>query len=188
MNLELRIKNYKKILLFCCFVVLLFCQINITMAATCSDGGGVCLLPDNCGEGNYIDNSATGCNAGEACCKQTPSASIVGNINCAKEAGSVSECGLNDFLVVAVNVANWILGITGSLALLMFIYGGAVFLISSGNTEQVTKAKQIIIGSIIGLVIVFSSWLIIDFVFKAVGLPDDVDWSSSDWFSILNPN
>lgn len=84
-----------------------------------------------------------------------------------------SNCGnyqLSDFMVIAINVANWILGITGSLALAFFIYGGVMFLISAGSPEMVTKAKQIIIGAVIGLVIVFASYTIIRFVFQAAGL------------------
>src|SRR6056297_1703609 len=44
---------------------------------------------------------------------------------------------LNDVLLIGVQVSNIILGIVGSLALLMFIYGGFMFLISSGNSEKV---------------------------------------------------
>ena len=37
------------------------------------------------------------------------------------------------------NVINSVLGIIGSLALVMFIYGGATWMLSAGNQEQVTK-------------------------------------------------
>ncbi len=103
-------------------------------------------------------------------------------VNCTEDAATHPKCcgdfTLNDFIAIAIAVSKWILGITGSLALLMFIYGGVMFLISSGNTEQITKAKQIIIGSVIGLVIVFASWLIIQFVFKATGL----EWEGKSGF------
>jgi len=77
---------------------------------------------------------------------------------------------LNDILQTGVNVAQWILGIVGSLTLLMFIYGGFMLLISGGNSESVTKGKKIIMGAIIGLIIVFSSYLIIEFSLSALGL------------------
>lgn len=93
-------------------------------------------------------------------------ASLVDGIPCATE----GKCELSDFMKIAINVANWILGITGSLALAFFIYGGVMFLISAGSPEMVTKAKQIIIGAVIGLVIVFASYTIIRFVFQAAGL------------------
>ncbi|PIT93915.1 hypothetical protein COU00_01790 [Candidatus Falkowbacteria bacterium CG10_big_fil_rev_8_21_14_0_10_43_11] len=72
-------------------------------------------------------------------------------------------CTLNDFVQLGVNVANWILGVVGSLALLFFIYGGLTMIISSGKSESVQKAKTILTNAIIGLIIVFTSWVIINF-------------------------
>ena len=82
---------------------------------------------------------------------------------------------LNDLVQVGVNVSVLILGIVGSLALVMFIYGGVTMLISAGNSEKVTKAKNIIIASVIGLVIVFFSYAIIRLVMDSLG----VDWTGT---------
>ncbi|HPT08652.1 MAG TPA: hypothetical protein PLE28_03090 [bacterium] len=79
---------------------------------------------------------------------------------------------LNDLLKVGVNISEIILGIVGSLTLLMFVYGGVMMLISSGNSEQVTKAKGILMAAIIGLIIVFASYTIIQFVMSALGIND----------------
>jgi len=77
---------------------------------------------------------------------------------------------LNDFLFLAVNVSQWILGIVGSLALLMFVYGGLTFVLSGGSAQAVDKGKKILIGAVIGLAIVFASWTIIRFSMSALGL------------------
>ncbi len=87
--------------------------------------------------------------------------------------GNATDCGnytMNDFLVLAINISRWILGLVGSLSLLMFIYGGFMFLISAGSSETVAKAKGIIVAAIIGLTIVFSSFMIIQFVLKSMGI------------------
>jgi len=76
---------------------------------------------------------------------------------------------LDVFMLLAINIANWILGIVGSLALLFFIYGGFTFLISAGNTAQVDKGKKILGGAVVGLLIVFCSYLIIKFSLQAFG-------------------
>ncbi len=92
--------------------------------------------------------------------------------------GYNGNCGnyeINDFIILAVKVSNWILSIVGSLVLLMFIYGGFMFLISAGSSESITKAKNILIAAVIGLIIVFSSWLIIKFVIGSMGL----DWKGT---------
>lgn len=87
--------------------------------------------------------------------------------------GDATTCGnyqVNDFVVLAIKIANFILGIVGSLTLIMFIYGGVMFLISAGSSDKVGQAKKIIIASIVGLLIVFSSWLIIKYTTEALGV------------------
>jgi hypothetical protein len=81
--------------------------------------------------------------------------------------GSPNGCGnysLNDMLALGVNVANWILGVVGALALLFFVYGGFVFILSGGSEEKVREGKTVLMNAIIGLVIVFASYLIVQFV------------------------
>jgi phosphotransferase system glucose/maltose/N-acetylglucosamine-specific IIC component len=81
-------------------------------------------------------------------------------------------------MLLAVNIARWILGIVGSLSLVMFIYGGFMFLISGGSSESVQKAKKIILAAVIGLIIVFCSWLIIRFVLKT--LNPNINWTGQE--------
>jgi len=52
-------------------------------------------------------------------------------------------------------VINSVLGIVGSLALLMFVFGGLTWMTSSGNAEKIQKGKNIIVWAAIGLVIIF---------------------------------
>lgn len=85
---------------------------------------------------------------------------------------SATYCGdytINDFVSLVILASQWILGIVGSLSLIMFIYGGFMFLISSGSSDKVGQAKKIIVAAVIGLIIVFSSYLIIKFVIGALG-------------------
>ena len=91
---------------------------------------------------------------------------------------------LDDMVLIAIRASRWILGIVGSLALLMFIYGGVMFLISSGSSEKITQAKNILVAAVIGLLIVFGSFLIIQFVLKTVG----VNWDGSTKISMAAPN
>jgi hypothetical protein len=79
-------------------------------------------------------------------------------------------CQLNDFMILAVNVSKIILGLCGSLALGAFVYGGFMFLISAGSREKVEKAKTIIKSAIIGLIIIFVSYTLVGFIFRALGI------------------
>ena len=77
---------------------------------------------------------------------------------------------LDDMVLIVIRASKIILGIVGSLALLMFIYGGIMFLISSGSSDKITKAKDILVAAVIGLIIVFGSFLIIKYVLQVIGI------------------
>ncbi|MFH1661950.1 MAG: pilin [Candidatus Falkowbacteria bacterium] len=63
-----------------------------------------------------------------------------------------------------------VLGIVGSLSLVMFIYGGFIWMTSSGNAESVTKGKNTLIWATLGLVVIFSAYAILRFVFTELGV------------------
>lgn len=99
--------------------------------------------------------------------------------------GNCGNYSLNDMVSVALKVSNFILGIVGSLALLAFVAGGVMWTISAGNQEMVTRGKQTILGAIIGLAIVFASYMIIQLVYGALGISaaDAGKWAVSNWFN-----
>jgi hypothetical protein len=66
-------------------------------------------------------------------------------------------------------IINYALGIIGSLALVMFIYGGLTWMLSAGNQEQVAKGKQIVIWAALGIAIIFTSYALVRFVITAIG-------------------
>lgn len=96
---------------------------------------------------------------------------------------SDGTCQVSDFTILLIRVSQIILGLTGSLSLLAFVYGGTMFLVSSGNKETVEKAKSTLIGAVVGMFIVFASYTIIGFVFKAFQIPGNEQWATSSWFS-----
>jgi len=61
-------------------------------------------------------------------------------------------------------------GIMGSLALLVFIYGGAVWLTSAGNPEKVKKGTSAMVWAVLGMVVIFSSYAIINLVLNGLGV------------------
>lgn len=60
------------------------------------------------------------------------------------------------------------LAIVGILATVVLMGGGLLWLTSRGDSGQVTKAKEMIIGSITGMVILFSAWIILNTVNPAL--------------------
>lgn len=86
--------------------------------------------------------------------------------------GAGLECNysLADFIQVFVNISKIILGILGAVALLFFVYGGITWLTSGGNSKRIDKGKDILVGTIVGMVVVLGAYAIIAFVQNAIGL------------------
>lgn len=61
-----------------------------------------------------------------------------------------------------------ILGIVGSLALLMFVYGGLIWMTSSGNQEKVKQGRDTLMWAAIGLFVIFSAYALTRFVLSSV--------------------
>lgn len=57
-----------------------------------------------------------------------------------------------------------ILGVIGSLALLMFIYGGLMWMTAGGNDQQIKKGRDALMWAAVGLVIIFLSYVIVRFL------------------------
>lgn len=86
--------------------------------------------------------------------------SFFDNLSCAGN----SVLGLNAFLYLFAQIAQIILGVTGSLALLMFVIGGFMWLISTGNQKMVEMGRATLVNALIGLLVILGSWLLIDFI------------------------
>ena len=66
-------------------------------------------------------------------------------------------------------VIKGLLGVTGSIALFMFVWGGITWMISQGHAEKLKKGKDTILWAVFGLIIIFMSYIVINFVFTVFG-------------------
>jgi len=57
------------------------------------------------------------------------------------------------FTKLVNNIANWVFLLASPLAFLIFMWGGFLFMVSGGNEEKVTKAKQLMFWAAIGLMV-----------------------------------
>jgi len=57
-------------------------------------------------------------------------------------------------------------GIVGSLALLLFIFGGFTWMTSGGNEEKVKKAQNILKSAVLGILIIFTSYALLNLLFS----------------------
>lgn len=68
------------------------------------------------------------------------------------------------------NIIKTVLAIVGALALAMFIYGGFTWLTSGGSADKIKKGKDILMWAVIGLVVIFASYSLVDFLLTAFGV------------------
>lgn len=59
-------------------------------------------------------------------------------------------------------------GVLGSIALLMFIYGGFTWLTSGGAAEKIQKGKDTMVWAVLGIAITFAAYAIVNFVIGAL--------------------
>ncbi len=66
------------------------------------------------------------------------------------------------------SIINYLLGFLGVVFLILMIYAGFLWMTAGGNQDQVGKARRIITGAVIGMIIVFAAYAISDFVFGQI--------------------
>lgn len=79
------------------------------------------------------------------------------------------NCGTRDIMVVIANVINELLRIVGLIAVLGSIVSGFMYMLSRGNDEQVGKAKAALTASVVGLIIIFTGYVLINTVMEVLG-------------------
>lgn len=79
--------------------------------------------------------------------------------------GGMRTGTLQDLIRSIINLA---LLLAGVVAVIYIIIGGYQYITAGGNPEQAQAAKTTIMNAVIGLVIVFASYVIVNFIFEQV--------------------
>lgn len=101
-----------------------------------------------------------------------PSQNFIGNSGqpLVSSTGSISALtylsGSDDPATIAIRLINLALGFLGTISLLMMLYAGVVWFTARDNEEEAKRAKQILVGSVTGLVITLSAYGIAYLVFS----------------------
>ncbi len=77
------------------------------------------------------------------------------------------------FVIFLINIARYLFSIVGGLALAMFIYGGFTLILSQGSSDKVKKGTEIITASVIGLIIMFGAYMLVQYLGEAIKLKSD---------------
>ena len=92
-------------------------------------------------------------------------------------------CSLTDFISVVFEISETVFAAAGVIALIFFIAGGVFLLISGGNQTFIQRGKQILRSALIGLVIIFLSWILVNtIVWGLTGNSDGTIFQSDRWY------
>jgi hypothetical protein len=79
--------------------------------------------------------------------------------------GTKAKIGtVNNLIANFIKVA---MGLVGSIALIMFVYGGIMWMTAAGHAEREDKALDVLLWAAIGVIVILSSYVLADFVLQA---------------------
>lgn len=76
------------------------------------------------------------------------------------------DYAVDDVKTLLVKISNWLFGISGAVALLLFVLGGFFWILSAGQSSMVEKGKKIMIDAVIGIVIMLFAYTGVAFGLK----------------------
>jgi hypothetical protein len=103
-----------------------------------------------------------------------------------KKAKIENPCQICHLFVMLDGTIDFVLfNIVFPLGTLLLVIGGGMFMLSSGEPQKITSAKKILFSTIVGLIIIFSSWLMVNTLMTGIGVSD---WAGgAEWFQINCP-
>ena len=78
----------------------------------------------------------------------------------------LNKLGTTDFSQLIGRGINVAMGVIGSIALVMFIYGGFLWMIPRGESDKAEKGRNILVWSSLGIVVIFASYALLQFIFE----------------------
>ena len=76
--------------------------------------------------------------------------------------------GEGDLVDIITSIIQVLLGFLGILAVLLILWGGFIWMTAAGDDAKTDKAKKLIYSAVIGIIIIFSSYAIANFVIKQI--------------------
>lgn len=93
------------------------------------------------------------------------------------------SCHLCHLFMMFERIIDFVLAyIVPSITALMILFGGFLFMFAGASAEQLSKAKSIFTTVIIGIVLIYASYIIVNTFMTAVGV---ADWTGLDsWYEL----
>ncbi|KKP30878.1 MAG: hypothetical protein A2312_03405 [Candidatus Staskawiczbacteria bacterium RIFOXYB2_FULL_32_9] len=99
-----------------------------------------------------------------------------------KQGMPTCPCELEHFFIMLANIYGFIVKyIATTLAVIMITVGAVFMMISAGNPGLAGTGRKMVYSAIIGLVLVFGSWLIVNALLELIGYTPP---GGNPWFSL----
>jgi hypothetical protein len=96
-----------------------------------------------------------------------PNGGVAGGVGCA-DTGNTPTSLFDGDDSIFVTVVNVLLFVIGAISVIMLIIGGIRYTVSAGNATAVKGAKDTILYAIIGLVVAFLAFALVNWVLNAI--------------------
>jgi cbb3-type cytochrome oxidase subunit 3 len=107
----------------------------------------------------------------------------------ANATGHKSSAGLSADLPTTIGkIISLVLSFIGVIFLILMIYAGYIWMLARGNEQQIEKARNIILSSIIGLIIVLCAYAVTFFFMSNIGARLIGNGTASSGSSDSNPD
>ena len=98
-------------------------------------------------------------------------------------------CQFCHFFIMIDGILDFIITtIVPIIAVLMIVIGGIMFFAAAGNPASLASAKKLLTSVIIGLVIIYGAWILVNTFFLVIGVAEtDFGTGIKNWFQINCP-
>lgn len=112
----------------------------------------------------------------DCCCKAASSPASSGSVGPTSRPASlvgnnigglfdINPFGTNtDVRKIVGDVIRYVLGIIGTIALVIFFYGGIQWMTSLGEEARITKGRETMVWAGLGMIVIFASYTIVNFI------------------------
>ena len=76
-------------------------------------------------------------------------------------AALTNPLGSDDIRVVIGYLVRAMLGLSGAIALFVFVWSGMMMMLAAGDAKKITKAKESLTWATIGLVVIFTAYTLV---------------------------
>jgi cbb3-type cytochrome oxidase subunit 3 len=122
-----------------------------------SGPGGSIVTPRNCGPCTEKPSFEK--------CKEEVASESSSTTPLSQYADQLNKLKVNNVQDLIGIIIRGLMGVIGTVALVMMLYGGITWMTARGNSESIQKARDTILWAGLGIILIFASYALVNFLF-----------------------